>query len=318
MRSSIRAFAALSLVLSSASAIAAGTPAGTTINNTATVSYEDPPGTPQLANSNTASVVVDELLNVTVANGGNETVFSPDTNQPLAFTVTNTGNGTEDFELTFANVAGDNFDPTNVRFFLDDGDGVFDAGDTLITFLDNVPADASRLVFVVGDIPAGRADGDTSTVSLTALAVTATAGDTPGVTYPAQGDGGTDAVVGASSATDVDQSSYLVSQINASLVKTQSVTDPFGGSNAVPGATITYTLTFTLTGSGSITVGQITDPIPANTTYVPGSLTLNAGALTDGADADAGRFTGTGVEVNLGSPLNAPTTQTVTFRVTIN
>ena len=51
--------------------------------------------------------------------------------------------------------------------------------------------------------------------------------------------------------------------------------DPFGGSSPVPGAVITYTVTMTLAGSGTITGAQIDDAIPANTTYVADSLTLD-------------------------------------------
>jgi uncharacterized repeat protein (TIGR01451 family) len=308
---------------------AAGTAANTTINNTATVNYEDPPGTPHTANSNTVAVVVDEILNVTVADGGNVTVFTPDGDRALSFTITNTGNGTEAYELSFAGVAGDDFDPDNAannpRIFLDDGDGVFDAGDTLYVFGVNEPVlapDASRVVFFVSNIPSGRASGDSGSVSLRATAVSADPnGNAPGTTFAGAGDGGTDAVAGGTTASALDQASYTVSAVTTNLNKTATIADPFGGSNAVPGAIITYTLTFTLSGSGSITLGQISDPIPANSTYVPNSTKLNGVAQTDAADSpgvDNSRFTGTGVEVNLASPLAAPSTQTVQFQITIN
>ena len=71
------------------------------------------------------------------------------------------------------------------------------------------------------------------------------------------------------------------------------------------------------TGSGSLTGAAITDPIPAGTTYVPGSLTLNAVSLSDVADADAGSVAAGTVTVNLGT-VTAPATNTVTFQVTIN
>jgi len=321
MRISIGALAALSCIALSASAWAAGTPANTTINSTATATYTDASG-PQTATSNTASVVVDELLSATLADGGNVSVFSPDANRALPFTLTNVGNGSEAFELVATNLGGDSFDAAGVEIYLDDGDGLFDAGDTLYTLNVNDPVlapDASRVVFVVADVPAGRANGDTAALSLRATAVTAgPAGNPPGTTFGGAGDGGTDAVAGATSATALDQASYVVSAVTTTLTKAQSTLDPFGGSNAVPGAVITYTLTFTVSGSGSITLAQITDPIPANTTYVPNSITFNGAGQTDAADADAGRFTGAGIAVTLPSPLAAPSTQTVTFQVTID
>ena len=110
------------------------------------------------------------------------------------------------------------------------------------------------------------------------------------------------------------------SRRSPTLTKTQTVLDPFGGSSPVPGAVITYTVTMTLAGSGTITGAQIDDAIPANTTYVAESLTLDTASptsLTDAADADAGRFTGSAIAVTLGS-VTAPASHTVTFQVRIN
>lgn len=314
--------AAFALIAAGAPALAVGTVANTPINNTATVSYEDPTGAPRSANSNTTTLRVDELLDVTVADGGSVTVFTPDGNRALAFTVTNTGNGTEPFELVATNLGGDDFDATGVDIYLDDGDGVFDGGDTLYVFNANDPVLApggARVVFIVGDIPASLASGNQADLSLRATAVTASAtGDPAGTVFISAGDGGTDAVAGNSTASAVDQASFLVASVTASLVKSQAVTDPFGGSNALPGAVITYTLTFTLSGTGNVTLAQIADPIPANATYVAGSITLNSVALTDAADTDEGAFTGSGIVVNLASPLASPSTQIVTFQVTID
>ena len=100
------------------------------------------------------------------------------------------------------------------------------------------------------------------------------------------------------------------------FVKAASVSRPYGAS-IVPGAVITYTLTATVSGTGALNNVAIADAIPADTTYLPGTLTLEGAALTDAADADAGRFTGAGVEVGLGS-VAAGATRTVTFQVEID
>jgi len=307
---------------------AAGTAAGTDITNTASATFTDPVGNPVTVSSNTTTLTVDEVLDVTIVanDAGNVAVATPDTDAPLSFTVTNTGNGSEAFSLSFNNaLGGDQFDPSNTRLYLDDGDGILEigTGDTLYVAGTNDPvlaADASRLVFMVNDMPAGRSNSDVARVDLLAEAITAqaTAGaDAPGTTFAGQGANGSDAVVGSTQADASGQNGYVVSQVATTFGKTQSVLDQFGGSNAIPGAVITYTLTFAATGSGSLSGSQITDPIPANTTYLPGSLTLNAGGLTDTVDADAGRFTGAGIAVDLGT-VTAPATYTVTFRVTIN
>ncbi|MFN3586942.1 MAG: hypothetical protein ACK4UT_05505, partial [Moraxellaceae bacterium] len=132
MQLNARKLALPAILLSAAvspAAFAAGTTAGTNITNTATVTYEDPNGDPQSENSNTSTFQVDELLNVTVSNNnpGNVTVLTPDNNVVLSFTVTNTGNGNETYALSAASaLSGDQFDPTNVRIYIDNGDGVFD------------------------------------------------------------------------------------------------------------------------------------------------------------------------------------------------
>jgi uncharacterized repeat protein (TIGR01451 family) len=330
MKNHVRAFAGgvvLSLAFAPA-AYAVGTSAGASITNTASASFTDTGGNPKTITSNSATMHVDEVLNVTAVNNnaGNVDVSSPQTGVALSFKITNTGNGSEAFALTFKdNLTGDQFDPTNTRIYIDSNhDGIFDSAvDTLYVPGSNEPvlaADASQVIFVVADIPAGRAGSDVGQVSLKAEAVTAqaTAGTDPaGFTFVGKGDNGTDAVVGSSQAEATITGGFVVSQALASLTKTQVVADPFGGTTPVPGATITYSLVFAATGSGSLTSAKVVDTIPANTTYVPGSITLDGAALTDIADADTGRFTSTQIEVLLNTVV-APASHTVTFKVKIN
>lgn len=307
---------------------AAGTAAGTDITNVAEATYKDPDGNDRVARSNPSVVRVDELLDATVAlnDAGNVTVASPQSNAVLSFTLTNTGNGPEAFRLSFdATLGGDQFDPTNVRLFLDsDGNGLFDPlVDTAYVASANDPllaADQSVTVFLVGDIPAAIANNSLalSTLAVEAVTVLATSGaDAPGTNFAGAGANGSAAVVGNSGADATGQNAFIVANVAASLAKTQVIVDPFGGSNPVPGATITYTLNFTASGTGTLTNLLITDPIPAGTTYVPGSLKLNGAALTDTSDTDIGRFTGSGIDVNIGS-VTAPSSSVITFDVTIN
>ncbi|MCH8116700.1 MAG: DUF11 domain-containing protein [Proteobacteria bacterium] len=88
-----------------------------------------------------------------------------------------------------------------------------------------------------------------------------------------------------------------------------------------PGATITYTITVEVTGAGTATASVISDPIPTFSTYAPGSITLNAAALSDAIDADVGEFDTSGaptVVVRLGDLTQADGIQTIVFQVTIN
>jgi uncharacterized repeat protein (TIGR01451 family) len=304
-------------------ALAAGTTAGTTISNTATATFNDVNGTPQSVNSNQVDIKVDEVLDVTVvsADPGDVSATPGSTNRVLTFTVTNTGNGTEAFRLTPTTaIGGDQFDPTTTSLVLDtNGNGVYDPGtDTVYVAGSNDPVllpDASTKVFVLSTMPAGAGNGDRGQVNLTAAAVTGTGA--PGTLFTGAGQGGGDAVVGSTGGDGVDKGFYIIQNATIAFVKSQSVVDPFGGTKVIPGSIVTYTLVATVSGSGSLTNIVASDAIPTNTTYQTGSLTLQAGALSDATDADAGEFAGTGVNVRLGT-VPSGQNRTVTFRVRVN
>lgn len=301
---------------------AAGTIAGSTISNTATATYDDGSG-PTSVNSNQVDLLVDELLDVTVASDDPaDVVTTPGaTGQLLTYTVTNTGNGNESFTLSTVNtVGGDDYNPNVTQIYLDNGDGVFDAAtDTLYvpgTNDPNLAPDTDITVFVLSSTPTGLADGDRGIVQLVAEANTGTGA--PGTSFTGAGQGGGDAVVGTTGADGSDEGAYVVSTATVSLVKSATVADPFGGTEAVPGSIITYTITATVTGSGSVNGVTISDNIPADTTYVPGTITLGGSPLTDSAaDADAGSFGSNAVTVNLGTVAGGQT-RTVTFQSKID
>ena len=312
---------------------AVGTAAGTNIVNTATASFTDTSGTPKTVNSNTLTTPVAEILNVTIVSNdaSNITVSAGQTDVPLSFKVTNTGNGSEPYALFPNNtVAGSGFNPTNTKVYIDTlGTGVFDpTHDTLYVPGSNDPvilADHSVNIFVVSDIPNTATNAQTGLVTLKTEAVMQQSSGSPqpaGYVYVGRGAGGTDAVIGSTTAVATAGDGFVVSAVLTSLVKSSSVLDQFGGSDPIPGAVITYSLTFTATGTGTITGTKVDDAIPALTTYVPGSITLDGSSLTDVPDADAGEFTsGTGIDVKLGSvtaAVGAPATHTVTFKVKIN
>jgi uncharacterized repeat protein (TIGR01451 family) len=304
-------------------ASAAGTPAGTNITNVATATYELPSGGEASVDSNIVTLKVDELLDVSVAWGDPADVATSAgaTAQRLKFSVTNGGNGTESFTLaTVANGGGDDFDPSVTSIVLDsNGNGAYDAGvDTVYAAGSNDPQldpDQSITVFVLSSIAAGAGDGHRGRVDLTAVAKTGSGA--PGTSFAGQGQGGGDAVVGATGADGEDDGYYRVSKASVAFVKSATVADAFGGAATAPGSTITYTLAATVSGSGSLANLRVADAVPAGTTYKAGSITLDGGALTDAADADAGAFTGTGISVGLGT-VAAGTTKTITFQVKID
>lgn len=303
-----------------ATASAAGVAAGTTIENTATATYSNG-ATTESVTSNQLDILVDEVLDVTVASqdAGNVTLGSA--GAVLTFEITNTGNGPEAFELTVdPALAGDDFDPTLTLIAYDsNGNNTYDAGvDTVIPVGGSTPsiaADDSLRIFLVTQLSGTPGDGDTANVRLTATAVTGSGA--PGTVFAGQGAGGGDAVVGNSTAEDEDEGTLAASIGAVSLVKSATIVDEFGGGEAIPGAIVTYELEATVSGSGSVSGLTITDAIPAGTTYVDDSLELDGASLTDEADADAGEADGTGISVDLGA-LASGASRTITFSVTVN
>lgn len=306
---------------------AAGTAAGTNIQNTAQVSYTVG-GSSATATSNTTSVTVAETLDavLTIANAS-VTVAPSATAEELVFTLTNTGNGTETFNLTAlsAGVVGDDFDPTLATpaiYFDTDNSGDFSGTDLAYNPGTNDPvlaADASVRLIVVNSIPNTVVSGNRGRSQLTAAAATGTGA--PGTAFAGQGDGGVDAVAGTTGGDATLFGEYVVAAVQLTAVKSQTIVDQFGGSRPLPGARINYQVVVTPSGSDTAAAAAFTDLIPTSTTYVTGSLELNGAALSDSADGDAGEFVSTPapeVRVTLGDLTGASGPQTIEFAVTIN
>jgi uncharacterized repeat protein (TIGR01451 family) len=294
-----------------------GTRSGSTIANIASVDFSQG-GSHLVVQSNTARFRVDEVLNVVVQgnDAGRVTVASPDTRRVLVFTVTNLGNGPEAFRLAAnAAIPGSRFDPTIAKIALDtNGNQRYDP-DADVDYVagSNDPVlqpDQSITVFVIGDIPSGGANGDVGFVALNANAIAGIGA--PGTLLAGRGAGGSDIVIGSSRGTAIAQGGFLVTRLSVQLAKSQSTaTSPQSGS------VVTYSLALDLAGGGGVVNGVITDPIPQHTSYVPGSLRLDGLALSDQADADTGRFTGSAIEVRLGA-LSAPASHVVSFQVRLD
>ena len=314
------------LILLAGQALAAGTPAGTVIDNVAEVSF-DLSGTPITLQSNIASITVVERIDVVVTlQSGQVLVTAGDVDRSLLFTVTNTGNGTEEFSLSIDSLlAGDDFDPVPgvpPIFFDTDGSGDFTAGDVAYAPGSNdpvLPADASIDILLVNDIPGTVLNGQLGRSQLTATSATGTGN--PGDPFPGQGDGGVDAIVGTSGGTALQFGEYLVSDVQMNIVKSVAISDPFGNQDPIPGATLTYTVTIEVVNGGTATAAAFSDAIPAGTTYTASTITLNAVSLSDATDADAGELdtsvTPT-VVVRLGDLVQTDGIQTVEFQVTID
>ena len=326
---------------------AVGTGAGIDIDNTASADFTVN-GTPFTENSTTASIRVAEFLDVDVtlltvtANPNNEVTVSPgDANQVLTFSLTNTGNGSDSYSLVglsgsgFNGSGNDTFDPTLVDIYFDDGTtpGVFDASDTRYDPGVDDPtilADQSITLHVLNNIGGAAVDGDLGDSQLTATSLALSLfppSPSAGDSVSGQGDLGGDLVVGSSLGTDATYGTYLVSTLNLDFQKTSSISDPFGGSTAVPGATITYTLQVEVLGSQTATGVVISDDIPPNTTYVAASTELNLVAQTDANDSPTDEMTfdpvggptnNGSISIDLGDLTSADGQQEITFQVTID
>jgi uncharacterized repeat protein (TIGR01451 family) len=317
-RKSICAAAVVSLLVGMPAA-ANPVPAGTVIESTAEATYEEG-GIARTVNSNRVQVRVNELLGVAAASLDAGPVSVGSGAQVLSFLVSNTGNGPENLALEVVTaVPGNGFDSTLDSVAIDSNDnGVYDPGvDAVLPApltTDMIPAGGARRVFVIVLVPGGISDGAQSAVNLIARTATGTGG--PGTTFSGAGENGVDAVVGPGGGQASATGEMVGSVSTVTLVKSATVSDPFGGSSPVPGATITYAIELAVTGSAAIDGLTVTDAIPTGTQYVANTLTLESAPLTDAAGDDAGEASDAGISVTLGT-VPGRASRTITFDVLI-
>jgi uncharacterized repeat protein (TIGR01451 family) len=266
-------------------------------------------------------------------------------NSVAVYKLTNAGNNPQGYTFGVTQPVGgtlfhtDTFDMLNTRAVVS-GAACSSASTTTPTYnsatdtatsVASLNEDACVYVIVLGDTPNGLPNGAAAIVRLTATAVAAntlaaltqTAGaDTPGVVDIVFADSAVGVHVAqiARDGKAFDDDEYYVVAPALTVTKTSAViSDPFNllvNPKAIPGATMEYTITVVNAAAGAQATGVvIADVVPANTTYLPGSILLNAVAVSD-ATGFTGGATPT-VSVNAGA-LNAGATDTLKFRVTIN
>lgn len=318
-RTAVTALGLAALLAPFSAALAGGVPAGTSIDSNAVAQFSAGSAAEEIT-SNTVSVVVNEVLDVAIAAQDGGAVEGAGT-ATLTLAVTNTGNGPEAFTLTAnPNIAGNDFNAAIDTLAVDsNGNGIYDAGiDIEVTNGGTsavVEADGSLTVFVIASIPGSAGDGETSQIELRAEA--ATGAGVAGTVYDSEGVGGSDAVVGTSGAASAANAAVIARSTRVTLQKTAQVADQFGGVQPIPGATITYNIEVNVAGTAPVDDLIVTDAIPVGTTYVAGSIALDAASQTDAADADAAQGSATGISLNFGT-VAAGTRHLISFQTTIN
>lgn len=252
------------------SQVMAATPvAGTNISNVATASYTDNTGTTRTVTSNEVKTVVEQVGSFTLVQDRSVTTV-PNGQATMSHILTNTGNGTDTFTISLADLdnhaSGSTFDFASDKFavYIDKNkDGVPDDAVNL-----NAPGKTIELQAGedVGLVVVATTPNTATTGQFDKLQLTATASKTN--LYSASSINNTDTVTITSGAV-------------VTITKAASI------STAKVGEEIEYTLTFKNTGNAAATNVAIFDILPANVTYVGDSARYSgsATALTDGNDA---------------------------------
>ena len=300
-----------SISLMATSVFAAGTAAGTQIQNSATLTYNvgDQEKTVEAA----SNFLVDDKVNVvsTTVDTQAVTASTGTTNVVLTFKVRNDGNSVHDFLISAltnsskafvgtSNEVTDSNDAQNVRVYVDNGDDTFNPDDDTQTYIDELAPDEEKTVFIVADMPSDANDGDIAVYDLQVQVAEGGAKGTKGEAITsddsdvadavntvqivfADGAGSIDAVHdGKFSSTDA----YKIITATVTITKNSIVlSDPVNDTNnpkRIPGAVVRYCFIVENTGSTDATNVLVTDDMDENVfDFSNSSVTLYK--LTDNA-----------------------------------
>lgn len=274
------------LVAFCAPALFAQTPAGTRIVSRTTGSYEAENGA-IFTFGDSIFVVVGQVAGAGVT-PSRALLGDAGVTSVIGHTLTNIGNGDDSLAVAASSRHGW---PT--RIYRDvNGNGALDPGDALVTRAVFLAMQASAEILVTVDVPA--------TAAVRGLI------DTVDVVTVSRYDPN-------ASASLYDVLTVRDAGISISLDK--SANRP----SAAVGDIVTYSITFTSSGSGTATGFEITDPIPDGASYVPSTMRLNGASLSDPDGDDAGFFDvpGSRVIFRIGT-VAAGQSGTVTFQVRVD
>ena len=258
LRRAAACLAAGVLVLVALGAQATPPPAGTSISNQASATYTDSQGVSHTVTSNVVQTTVQQVASLTLTQNGAQNA----TAGSVAYyphTLTNTGNGSDTFNLTTANAGA--FTLSTVQIYADNGSG--QPTGSPITSSGLLNAGATFRFIVAATLPGTATAGQTN-----ALTVTATS-------------------VFDATKTSANTDTTTVTN-NAVVSVTKAVSAASGAAGSGP---YTYTLTYTNTGNSTATTLALSDAIPAGMTYVAASGRWSVTGAT--ALSDSGGTSGT-------------------------
>jgi uncharacterized repeat protein (TIGR01451 family) len=268
-------------------AFAAGTPAGTAITNYAIGEYQDANGN-QLPNvqSNTVTTIVSQVAGIDInpASSASNVVLYGTVSFP--FTLTNTGNGEDKFDLTKAIVENGGGTNTAVIYHDANGNGVVDDNEAAVTATSALAADATYDIVVVVTNVDGN-DGSYATVTMTGT---------------------------SQFNSTVSDASVMVATVSTSVFAYTMIADD---QTPQPGDVVTYTLTATNSGSATAKSVVVSNNIATNTTFVSGSLEIEGASASDASDNDGAQYSGGTVSFELGDILSGGSSY-ATFQVVVN
>lgn len=254
------------------SAHAAAPSAGTNISNIASASYTDSNGSNKTVTSNVVTTTVLQVASFTLIADQTQTA-NANGQVSLSHTLTNTGNGSDTFNVAVVNNdtrdnTTDNFDFSGLNVYLDaNKDGVPDS-QTPVTSVTLAAGQSVNLI-----VQATTASNNVTAGDLGKLTVSAISGFDTSVT-----------------AKNVDTVKITNGAV-ISLLKSASVSNVDATSSSPAAREVEYTLAYQNTGNTTATNVTITDVLPSSLTYVAGSATVNGTAVSDAADADGYNFT---------------------------
>jgi len=286
-------------------AFAAGTVAGTDVDNLATVTYEvatvlqdvveSAPGVgnavPGAGNGSVTTFKVDNRVDFSLTQVGTaHTTVSPgQTNAFVEFLLSNDGNSAQDFNLAVAQLAsGDGAvntlvdtdkDMANLRIRVGNAGGVPVLGD--LAYGDEIAPDTAVTVYVFGDadLVQGLVNGDVANLELTATVAAAGAALTLGADLADDvgnpDTAGVEVVFAEGGALgdgiESDRDGFTVASAGLTVSKIATViSDPFNNTTnpkAIPGAVVEYVITVANGGASDADNVSISDAIDTDVVF---------------------------------------------------